>query len=252
MRNPLVICYIGDSITNGVMPGTSTPSPMGGFRGHVQASLPGAGINYIASGRVIGPAQWGGHEGHNGYRTTDILDELDAILAFTPNPDIVPICLGINDVKPDASDAYRQAIPDRIGLIATEFLRRVPACWPLILPMIPNTNPTAQAWVDATNARLPSIVDGIARQSGSGRVRLLTYPRAVTLSDGTHPDEQGYQTMSAAVYWPITKIWSGEWSGEPATFPTMPTAPETVEASLTTSIDGIPYTGTVTLTRGGA
>jgi lysophospholipase L1-like esterase len=241
---------IGTSITNGAHDGQSTPTPMGGFRGHEYNALNANGYPVICMGRLIGPYPFGGHEGHNGWTTSAALADLDAIMAVCPRPSIVTVEFGINDVKDGPDDAYRATIADRIGELCLRVLRQAPEAWLLPFAAIPTTNdgiPNAQHWLDILNAALPAVVAGVRATSGSTRVVLVDvcerFNAAVDLSDTVHPNDHGFQMMSIPLYATMTKIIAGQLTGAPAAFAGSDVPPAELAATIALTVGGATYRG---------
>ncbi|MEV4703936.1 RICIN domain-containing protein [Actinoplanes sp. NPDC049316] len=184
------IMPLGASITDGF----NVP---GGYRIKLWELLTDAGyrIDFVGSGSN-GPASLGDHdhEGHSGWR----IDQIDANIEGwlrTYAPRSILVHVGTNDINQNYDVANA---PARMGALIDKIRAAAPTVELFISNLIPESDPTLNARIDAFNAQLPGIV---ARK---GPLTHLVDMHAVVgtadLADGTHPNAAGYDKMGTRWY----------------------------------------------------
>ncbi|GIJ46817.1 lipase [Virgisporangium aliadipatigenens] len=179
------IMPLGASITDGF----NVP---GGYRIKMWELLTAAGyrIDFVGSGSN-GPASLGDHdhEGHSGWRIDQIHAQLNGWLrSYAPRS--ILIHLGTNDVNQnyDLPNA-----PARMGALLDAIRAAAPTAQVFVATLVPESDPVAEARIQAFNAALP----GIVAQRGP-LVHLVDMHSVVSqseLADGIHPTAAGYDKM---------------------------------------------------------
>ncbi|MEO5712562.1 MAG: SGNH/GDSL hydrolase family protein [Luteolibacter sp.] len=238
------IMPLGDSITRGTndinYPNGSIP---GGYRKELGIRLTNVGLPFDFVGNSIENAFPGmdpEHEGHDGYRTDEILAHLPAWLAV--NPDIVLLHAGSNDILQDVPVA---TAVNRLSSLIDAITVNAPDRRLFVATLIPIT----QSWQGRTAAYLNGNVDSfnasarnlVAQYAGAGRkVVLVEMNSGIVLTDpipannfyqpgdGVHPGQAGYNQMGA--------IWFGAvssgWPQFPAPPPGAPGGPTALAATV--------------------
>jgi lysophospholipase L1-like esterase len=202
---------LGDSITDGV------GSSGGGYRVNLFHRALDAGLNltFVGSG-ANGPAMVDGvafpqeHEGHSGY-TIDTGGGREGITplivqAMTDHtPDIILLMIGTNDVdiQLDLANA-----PARLGTLIDLIFTTKPDVMLVLAQIVPTTDDTENMRVQTYNAAMSALVS--TRVAQGKRIVLVDMYGAFTanagykaayMSDGLHPNDDGYVVM-ASVWFP--------------------------------------------------
>ncbi len=189
----LRVMPLGDSITYGV-----ESSDGNGYRDELYDYLQGSApsVNFVGSVQS-GSMGDRDHEGHPG-------DRIDEIAGFAScsvpryQPNLITLHAGTNDMNQDYNLA---TAPDRLGKLVNQALADSPHATVLVAQLIPTGKAGLQPRIDAYNAALPGMVDGLQRE---GKRVLLVAMARVEVSDGlqddAHPTDAGYAKMADAWY----------------------------------------------------
>ncbi|MEQ1502695.1 MAG: GDSL-type esterase/lipase family protein [Myxococcota bacterium] len=184
---------LGDSITLGVS---------GGYRNGVYEALTAAGYAVDLVGTQSDPYTQvpdHDHEGHSGYSTWNVLDELDGWLA-AGDPDVVLLMIGTNDVAwwiaEDVTD-----VADRLDQIVDRILASRAGVTVVVATIPPESSQlVAPDYVD--RALLAAEYDAEVRlrvAAHPDHVYLADVEPALTvddLYDGIHPDEDAHDVIA--------------------------------------------------------
>ena len=249
-RPPIVVLPLGDSITQGASQPASVP---GGYRSPLFELLTNAGyrVQFVGSYAINPSATLTGagnasHEGHGGYTTTNLLDNLDGDGAGTSGnngghwldglagtrppvyPDVILLLAGVNDLGVNQLSAAQ-------GLAGLDaLLNKLAALRPAarvvvstLTPYIGAVYPLREQHEEEFNAALPALV--AAHHARGQRVTLcdartridITNAPALLCSDGVHPNQAGYNAL--AQMWfaafpeiPLLETWRTGYFGSPA------------------------------------
>jgi lysophospholipase L1-like esterase len=172
------IMPIGDSLTEGV----ETANGHRSYRGTLFKKLitAGAVVDFIGSQQrppaVGGDAE---HEGHSGFTIgpdnsrvcatcgkANLFDNLDGYLNAERNPDVILLCIGINDMFPDAdpSDGIVRPVnpddaPGKLAALVDELRRRRPNTKIVVATLVPLRNGFASDAYNAVNARARALAN---------------------------------------------------------------------------------------------
>lgn len=180
------ICCIGDSTTAG-------NNPNGGYRRHLAKRI--AQTNKFVE--FVGTID-GTHEGHNGWFTFDLINNIQNILSIN-NPDIVILLIGTNDiVAPTTGPTIVNAAPANLAIL----LQMIPADLTSIIgTIVSHSNPYAQGYINDYNFKLEDCVMSLRNQ---GHKKYLADTASgvppVLLADGVHPNDIGYSNMANIFY----------------------------------------------------
>lgn len=195
------IMPLGDSITEGRGEGHDT------YRHWLWHNLIDGGysVNFVGSRIGVRPNSgdpWAydydwGHEGHSGYRTDEILANIDKWVRLA-RPEIVLLHLGTNDLMANQSPSSTVA---EIGQIIDRLRAYNPAMTILLAQIIP-CGLISDSVVRDFNTRLATL----AQQKNSAQSRLLLVDQYTGFSvdadtyDGVHPTSAGEQKMAQKWY----------------------------------------------------
>jgi len=212
MKKLLILC-LGDSITEG-----TCSEARGGYRGPLQELLKKAGVkfDFVGRNKTKGMAD-GEHEGQSGRRLEKLKEgELTKIIKANPNPDIVLLLLGINDLIEN-----RNTVEQTLSRM-NSLLDRLAGTWPksriFVGNLIPNAsdNPVkdykpsknyhgSEQKVLEFNKHLAKLV-GSKKRSGM-KITLVDLHKRLSkedLCDGIHPNRQGYEKIARCWFEAIT------------------------------------------------
>jgi lysophospholipase L1-like esterase len=187
------ILPLGDSITDGI-----------GFSGGYRVELfhlaleDGKEITYVG-GSMNGPNMVDGvtfpkaHEGHSGW-TIQQIDGIVPSPALTPDPNIILLHIGTNDMYQSPSGA-----PDRLGTLIDQIIQELPDALLVVSTIIPL--PMSASAVNTFNAAVPGIVNS-RKDAGKHIVLVDQFTGFPTneLGDGVHPNQAGYARMASKWY----------------------------------------------------
>jgi hypothetical protein len=187
------ILPLGDSITDGI--GFS-----GGYRVELFSEAVSAGKSITFVGKSAnGPTMVAGkpfprnHEGHSGW-TIDQIDGIVETYALDPDPHIILLHIGTNDMRINANGA-----PDRLEGLVDRILTDQPNSLLVLSNIIPF--PGASSQTMTYNTTIPGIVKERA-DAGKHIIfveQFMGFPTS-ELGDGVHPNQAGYARMAAAWY----------------------------------------------------
>jgi lysophospholipase L1-like esterase len=210
------IMCLGDSITEGTTPG--------GYRSRLCSNLTTAGYDFTFVGSsttndssVLTTADQTHHEGHGGYRISDIENNLDGDSGLSGNnggywlsgttgraavyPDLVLLQIGTNDIRPGQS---AEAICGRLdSLIGHIFVDR-PQATMIVASVTPTNYPESETYdyeaaTVAFNALIPDLVAKYVSQARN--IYFLDMHSKLNESDivpTVHPTQAGYDKMGDA------------------------------------------------------
>lgn len=187
---PCRILPLGDSITDGFR----TPA---GYRVELFRRAIAAGKDVVfVGGSLNGPPLVDGqhfprnHEGHRGW-TIERLDDIVPYPALLPDPHIILLHIGTNDLYREASGAI-----DRLRALIDQILTAKPRTLLVVSSLIP-----AASWMTEVrdfNSGIPAIVQ--TRAAHGARIVFVDnfsgFPQS-ELEDGLHPNTAGYTRMGA-------------------------------------------------------
>jgi lysophospholipase L1-like esterase len=196
---PVRILCIGDSITHG-----SGGELQEGFRGPLQEMLTKAGVDFTL-----------GHDGNGGRRLARMLKDNRAVahkvLTAYPNPDIILLLIGINDLIENRNTA--EVTLERLGLFLDELVELAPKAKIIVGNLVPNaaddpvldydpgkTYVNSEHKVVVFNRSLPGLIE--SKKAQGINVDWVDFHSRMTredLADGIHPNRNGYDKM--AVIW---------------------------------------------------
>lgn len=151
------------------------------------------------------------HEGYPGA----LIDGIREASSFGINavPNIALLHAGTNDMYWDIDVANA---PARLKNLIDMILESSPSAAVFVCQITPTANSTAQEQIDKFNAAIPDIVSSYV-EAGK-RLTLVNMNKALTtsdLSDGVHPNDNGYVKMAKAYYSAIESADSKGWITEP-------------------------------------
>ena len=183
---------MGDSITAGI--GT----PVGnGYRLPLWNLLVGeisGHLNFVGSRHDYGNMSDNDNEGHSGWKIKDIAGIATGVVQqYRPN--VVTLHLGTNDMNQNDQVA---TAPERLGALVDQIFTAAPDATLLVSTIITASNQDTAARIAAYN---PSVRDLVQVRANAGRHIALVDMSGVTtgdLSDGLHPNDNGFQKMATA------------------------------------------------------
>jgi fibronectin-binding autotransporter adhesin len=185
-----------------------------------QANNP-SGVDYLTA---VGQAN---HEGHPGYRTDEILNNLNANSGRSGNnggfwlapgngrnPDYVPLYVGGNDFVPSQGGSFTNAgAINNLNSIVNSIATLRPDATVVVSSILHRTDNSGQTSVGVQTYYNPLIPDLVYAQTLAGRRVIfvdmyskITPGNSLSLisSDGIHPTQTGYNLMAEAWYTAIT------------------------------------------------
>jgi hypothetical protein len=192
------ILPLGDSITDGI--GFS-----GGYRVELFSKAVSAGKSITFVGKSAnGPTMVAGktfprnHEGHSGW-TIEQIDGIVETYALDPDPHIILLHIGTNDMRINANGAS-----DRLEQLIDKIMADQPNALLALSNIIPF--PSAANQTMTYNATIPAIVKERA-DAGKHIIfveQFMGFPTS-ELGDGVHPNQAGYARMATAWYNAVSK-----------------------------------------------
>ncbi|MEU3960937.1 FG-GAP-like repeat-containing protein [Streptomyces buecherae] len=200
---------LGDSITYG-----EESTDRNGYRDELYDYLKQSvrSVDFVGSVRA-GSMGDPDNEGHPGDRIHEIADFADcSVKRYQPN--VITLHAGTNDMN----RSYQLAsAPDRLKKLINQALTDSPRATVLVAKLIPTAKPGLQPRIDAYNAALPGVVEGLQRE---GKHVLLVDMGRVRVSDGlqndAHPTDEGYAKMADAWDRGMWEAYSRGWIKDPA------------------------------------
>jgi lysophospholipase L1-like esterase len=181
---------LGNSITYGEL------GSEGGYRDDLASMLNNAGINFVYVGSQVDTA--GNHEGHRGYKTTDIDANLNDWLSQS-NPDVVLLHIGTNDVS--ALRSTTDIIND-ISSILDKIYNNNNSSIIFLCSIIPRNDSKNSNTIELNNAIPPLIQD---KESLGYKIHHVNQYDAFTsnsnwateyMANYLHPNDTGYHVMA--------------------------------------------------------
>jgi lysophospholipase L1-like esterase len=248
-RPPIVVMPLGDSITQGTSQPASVP---GGYRDPLSALLATAGYEISFAGSssnnstvALVAAGNTAHEGHGGYTTTNLINNLDANGGTSGNnggfwlagiagtrpavyPDLILLLAGANDLGSQQLSSTQGLAG--LEVLLTKLATMRPASWIIVSTLIPyigSVYPLREQHQEEFNAALPALV--ASHQALGHRITLcdvrtrvnLTNASSFLCSDGVHPNQSGYNELARVWFdafhqLPIIENWRNRYFGSPA------------------------------------
>ena len=208
--NPVEILCLGDSITHGAGAGAQ-----GGYRGPLQKMLREAGVycDFVGRYKTEGLAD-PEHDGDGGRRLVWMLEDREAIakkaLAANPNPDVILLLVGINDLIVNRNTPKVTLL--RMGWLLDELAEYAPEARIIVGNLIPNASDDPVGGYDPSrtyvnsedkvlefNRGLGGVIE--SKQAQGMKVECVDLHSRLThrdLADGIHPNKEGYDKMALA------------------------------------------------------
>ena len=207
---------LGDSITAGYRSSTAN-----GYRGPLSTALISqVGTEDFVGSQIDGTMPDPDNEGHFMYRIDQISGLATGVLSIY-KPNIVLLDAGINDLGQNYQVSTASA---RLASLIDQVLAAEPDATVLVAQLIVNSDSVVGPEVRTFNSQLPAIVQA---RANAGKHVYLVDMSALTLadlSDGLHPNDNGYQLMAnawdAAIRQVIAKGWITDPLAGSATRPT--------------------------------
>lgn len=202
---PCNVMPVGDSITEGCC----TP-PMGGYRMELfrQALADDKNITFVGTltngpGTVDGQTFPQRHEGHGGWKISQIAGVIDAAISSS-KPHIVLLKIGTNDVN--GNDNLANA-PDRLANLIDQITEAAPDALLVVSAIVPTTKDDTNNNVRSYNAAIQQKAEAAA---AAGRhvvfvdnyqafVQNPSYKTAL-MADSLHPNNAGYVVLGGSFY----------------------------------------------------
>ncbi len=208
---PLHIMPLGDSITQGTVPG--------GYRLPLYQLLTNAGYNidFVGSTTVNGAPNLpdSDHEGHSGWRIDQIDSIILGVFGQIADPDIILVLIGTNDYGQNYDTAHAT---NRLESLVVKMATARPNAKIIVANLLARGEPYNTQIQNTFNPFLPSMV---ARQQSLGRqVYFDDLRSAVPLSDmpdQLHPGQVGYQKMATNWFGVISSFFTPQGSTNPPT-----------------------------------
>ncbi len=183
---------------------------MGGYRIELFRQAMAQGKNFTFVGNLQnGPASVDGqvfiknHEGHGGWKISQIAEIIDQVLSTT-TPNIVLLMIGTNDIN---GNVDIDNAPNRLESLISQITQDAPAALLVVSSVIPMTS-------DSTNQRLQSYNTAIkakaeaAAAAGKNVVFVDNYAafmqspnyKTALMSDALHPNSAGYTVLGSNFY----------------------------------------------------
>jgi lysophospholipase L1-like esterase len=210
-RPALRVLALGDSITNGYK-----SSDEAGYRGVLYDYLTKQGVYKVD---MIGSVKAGtmsdpDHEGHNGATIAQISRFADLSLGQRPN--VVLLHAGTNDLGND-NDATGAV--SRLADLIDKIIKKCPDAAILVAAIIPATDRARQGRTNTYNAGVAALVS--SRAKAGKKVLLMNMDMVLTtaqLSDGLHPNDEGYAVMGTHWAGGINEAFQKGWIKDPGEF----------------------------------
>lgn len=197
--NVLRILPLGDSITYG-----QGWDPHGGYRAVLREQLTDAGyaVDYVgtqtANAGTLGAVGDFQHEGHPGWRITQLADNVAAWSSRFHAPHVILLKIGTNDCNRNQDQTMAET-----SALLDELRRCQPSAHVIVGTLITFLDGTSvgrnDAWVREHNVRLRAEV--VRRAAAGERISLADLYPAVSptqgMNDDRHPNETGYRAMAA-------------------------------------------------------
>jgi lysophospholipase L1-like esterase len=191
LASPLTFMPMGDSITQGTVPG--------GYRAPLYSLLTADGYDISYQGDQDTspggglPANQDNHEGIAGDTSAQVQAQIDSSgIVQTAQPNAVLLLIGTNDIGYGASIPTTDA---NVTALMNDIISKDPTVH-IFLSNVLHRADDGGGWVSAFDATLPAIVAPLA-----AHVTLVDMASALTLADldpgGLHPTQTGYDKMAA-------------------------------------------------------
>ncbi|MEV0570778.1 SGNH/GDSL hydrolase family protein [Dactylosporangium sp. NPDC050588] len=139
----------------------------------------------------------GTHEGHPGWRISQITNLVGTCTIRRFRPNVVTLHIGTNDLKVD-QDVDVAAAAGRLRALIDTILDGAPETTVLVATLVPSLKPVPNGRIQEYNTRMQGIVDGF--RSAGKPVRLVSMSAVTTadMADWLHPNTTGYRKMADA------------------------------------------------------
>ncbi len=194
------IMPLGDSITLG--------TTAGGYRAPLYTGLTNLGyrVDFVGTqtGNGAGSLPDSDHEGHSGFRISQIDAALGGYLNAVADPDVILLHIGTND----ANDGDFANAINRLDALITKIATNRPYAHIIVTSLLPRTEPAINTSI--TNLFNPSVPDIVTAQAALGRrvtfLDMHAYLTTNDLADIAHPNQTGYNKMADAWLPAITRV----------------------------------------------
>jgi len=202
---PCNIMPVGDSITEGCC-----TAPMGGYRIELfhQALTNKKNITFVGTlsngpGMVDGQTFPKQHEGHGGWKISQIAGVIDAAISSS-KPHIVLLKIGTNDIN--GNDNIANA-PTRLANLIDQICKDAPNALLVVSAIVPTTNDGTNNNVRSYNTAIKQKAEAAAA-SGKHVVFVDNYQafaqntnyKTALMADGLHPNTAGYAVLGGSFY----------------------------------------------------
>lgn len=202
---PCNVMPVGDSITEGCC-----TAPMGGYRIELyhQVLTNKKNVTFVGTlsngpGTVDGQTFPQKHEGHGGWKISQIAGVIDAAISSS-KPHIVLLKIGTNDIN--GNDNISNA-PTRLANLIDQICKDAPNALLVVSAIIPTTNDGTNNNVRSYNAAIKQKAEAAA-SSGKHVVFVDNYQafaqntnyKTALMADGLHPNTAGYVVLGDSFY----------------------------------------------------
>ena len=199
------IMPVGDSITEGCC-----TAPMGGYRIELfrQALTNSKNITFVGTA-TNGPTTVDGeafpqhHEGHGGWKISQIADVIDNAINQS-DPHIILLKIGTNDINGNNDIANA---PNRLESLIDQITGDAPDALLVVSAIIPTTNDGTNQNVQNYNSAIQQKAEAAAN-SGKHVIFVDNYAlfeananyKTAWMADGLHPNDAGYAALGQSFY----------------------------------------------------
>jgi lysophospholipase L1-like esterase len=210
-KRDLRVMPLGDSITAGFKSSTGN-----GYREPLMKRLTGTEneVDFVGS-NMTGNMSDQDNEGHNGH----LIDQVgDAANTAVPQqrPNVVLLHAGTNDMEKSVDPG---GAPARLGRVIDDVLEDAPDATVIVATIVPASNSGTQGRIDTFN---DEVVNLAQKRANAGKHVLAVSMNEVStgdLSDGLHPNDNGYAKMAEAWYDGIAQADDAGWIKAPINKP---------------------------------
>ncbi|MFD3515697.1 GDSL-type esterase/lipase family protein [Streptomyces sp. NPDC058657] len=203
----LAVMPLGDSITLGVGSGGRT-----GYRPALAQMLvqDAPDVQFVGSMRDADGTR---HEGHSGWRIDQISANIERWMEQA-KPNLVLLHIGTNDMDRDYQVG---TAPQRLAGLIDQIHASSPNTAIVVASLVPATDRTVQARVNAYNRAIPGIVADRAQRGYRVTQVSMSTLTVADLDDNLHPNDRGYRKMAASFHGGVITAARHKWIDENVT-----------------------------------